>query len=164
MAKGKDSIPNKSLHSRVSYLYQAAAFLASQKQHSSRTKPDSGGTITGNEEPHNDNTDTTSSRAAARHLIKDLRAVSLKAQLRMSPAMKNTICKNCDTMLMEGSTCSTQVENRSKGGKKPWADVLVLKCTICGSAKRFPLAAPRQKRRTQRAAKETVNAQDVKGD
>jgi ribonuclease P protein subunit RPR2 len=61
--------------------------------------------------------------------------------------MKHSICKNCDTMLTDGSTCSIEVENKSKGGKKPWADVLVRKCNTCGFTRRYPMAAKRQKRK-----------------
>jgi ribonuclease P protein subunit RPR2 len=160
MAKGKTGVPNKSLHSRVSYLYQAAAFLASQNE-TSCTKMDceSGELITTPREL--DDYSTKALQATTRHLVKDLRAVSQKVLLRMSPTMKHSICKNCDTMLIEGKTCTSEVENRSKGSKKPWADVLVLKCNVCGSARRFPLAAERQKRRPYRAGK--INAQEAEG-
>jgi ribonuclease P protein subunit RPR2 len=167
MAKPKTGVvPNKSLHSRVSYLYQAAAYLASQQQHSTASTNDAQpreakDTTMANIELENKS--EQNSQAAARHLISDLRAVTLKVQLRMSPAMKHSLCKNCDTMLIDGTTCSNEVENRSKGGKKPWADVLVRKCNTCGSARRFPLAAERQKRRPHRPAREQLGAQDGKG-
>jgi ribonuclease P protein subunit RPR2 len=54
-------------------------------------------------------------------------------------------------MLIYGSTCTNEVENKSKDGKKPWADVLVRRCATCGLEKRFPVAAKRQKRRSQRS-------------
>jgi len=37
-----------------------------------------------------------------------------------------------------GTTCTHRVENKSKGGKKKWADVLVVECQ-CGMVKRFPV-------------------------
>jgi ribonuclease P protein subunit RPR2 len=159
MAKAKPgSIPNKTLHSRVSYLYQAAAYLATQtqQQHSeiSKTLPD---TENGKD---NDTSNTESEKladrpllSAARHLVTDLRGVALKAQLRISPTMKHAICKNCDAFLIDDSTSTSKVENNSKGAKKPWADVLVRKCNTCGFEKRFPLTPERQKRRPHRMLK-----------
>lgn len=157
MAKAKTGVPNKALHSRVSYLYQAAAYLATQQQHSKTLTKDSQPADLKYEAMANlkvKNISDQSPHAAARHLISDLRAVSLKVQLRISPAMKHSICKNCDTMLINGTTCSSEVENRSKGGRKPWADVLVQKCNTCGSARRYPIGAERQKRRPHRSPRE----------
>ncbi|RYP86163.1 hypothetical protein DL769_000775 [Monosporascus sp. CRB-8-3] len=74
--------------------------------------------------------------------------------------MKHTICKYCDTLLVEGHTSTSFVENQSKGGKKPWADVLVVKCNTCGGLKRFPVQAPRQKRRPIREAESKKKAED----
>ena len=161
MAKTKGGVPNKSLHSRVSYLYQAAAYLATQKpQSETKTDRESGEAIT--TILGSDNDSAKAHQAAARHLVKDLRAVSQKVLLRMSPTMKRSICKSCHTMLVEGSTCTSEVENRSRGGRKPWADVLVLKCNVCGSARRFPVGAERQRRRPYRTAEERIDTQEVK--
>lgn len=152
MAKVKAlSIPNKVLHSRVSYLYQAASYLASLQQHSPPLGPQNDQDSKG--VPKN------TSQAAACRLVYDLRSVSSKSQIRMSPEMKQGICKICNTVLREGSTCSTEIENKSKGGKKPWADVLVRRCHVCGAAKRYPLGS-RQKRRPLRT--KTLAAQESK--
>jgi ribonuclease P protein subunit RPR2 len=149
-SKGAGSVPNKALHSRVSFLYQAAAYLATQQQHSKAiargASPQGGQTTVAAANDSEALGDSTFERVS-RRLIFDLRLVSLKVQMRMSPTMKHSICKNCDTLLIDGSTCSSKVENKSKGGKKPWADVLVRKCNTCGFEKRFPLRAERQKRR-----------------
>lgn len=64
--------------------------------------------------------------------------------------MKQTMCKNCDTVLIEGQSCSLYIENKSKGGKKQWADMLVRECHTCGKEKRYPVNAPRTKRKTLR--------------
>ncbi|KAI1819691.1 Rpr2-domain-containing protein [Xylaria intraflava] len=149
-SKGNGSVPNKHLYSRLSYLHQAAAFLGSQVAitKASESKPDGlGGDFKNKAE-----------RLAANqlrlkfagHLLTELRATSLKSQIRLSPAIKHTTCKFCDTLLIEGETSTSLVENKSKGAKKPWADILVVKCNTCGGVKRFPVQAPRQKRRPQR--------------
>lgn len=89
----------------------------------------------------------------SRHAISDMRAMSLKTLIRQSPDLKRTICKFCDTLRIEGKTCRSVVENSSKGGQKPWADVLSIECRTCGHVKRYPVNAPRQKRRPVRDEK-----------
>ncbi|KAK2628092.1 hypothetical protein QTJ16_002738 [Diplocarpon rosae] len=165
MVKAKaGSVPNKAIHSRVSYLYQAAAYMAAQREtvESSRDR-----TIADAEGGGRQEKDLFMSRSigpgkalsqpASRRLVADLRSVSRKVLIRISPAMKHSMCKNCDTILLDGSTCTSDIENRSRGGKKQWADVLVRKCNTCGLAKRFPLAAQRQQRRPQREARKPVD-------
>ncbi len=157
MAKTKTSgsIPNKHLYSRLSYLHQAAAVLGSQVGTTPLSKSDS--VVSRSLEDKGEPSDAQKYPAAdqlrlnfARHLLTDLRATSLKSQIRLSPAIKHTICKFCDALLIEGETSSSVVENKSKHGKKPWADVLVVKCNTCGGVKRFPVHGPRQKRRPER--------------
>ncbi|KAK2608694.1 hypothetical protein QQS21_002805 [Conoideocrella luteorostrata] len=87
----------------------------------------------------------------SRLAITDMRAVSLKAQIRQSSSLKRTICKFCDTLLVEGRTCHSMIENTSKGKRKPWADVLVIGCKTCGNSKRYPVDMPRQKRKLLRS-------------
>lgn len=145
MAKAKfkgANISNKALYSRASYLYQAAAYLEAQSQ-----KPAKATTLEASEAS---STDPAPTLSASRCLLSDLRNVSLKAQIRLSPAVKHTICKRCNTLLLEGSTCSVEVENKSKGGGKPWADVLVRTCKKCSLGRRIPVGAERQKRRLHR--------------
>jgi ribonuclease P protein subunit RPR2 len=159
-SKGAGSVPNKALHSRVSYLYQAAASLATQQQHSRVITTQNGQST---ETTVNDPQTESPLKPASRRLVSDLRSVSLKVQMRMSPAMKHSICKNCDTMLIDGSTCTNEVENKSKGGKKQWADVLVRKCNTCGFEKRFPIGAERQKRRPHGTKEAKIPRDDKQG-
>ncbi len=79
--------------------------------------------------------------------VSHLRAVSLKGQIRLSAETKHSICKRCDSHLVVGSTATRNSENKSRGGKKPWAEVVVIGCNTCGVKKRFPVAAKRQPRR-----------------
>lgn len=44
-------------------------------------------------------------------------------------------------MLIPGVSATYEVENKSKNGKKPWADVLIVGCKACGALKRFPVGA-----------------------
>jgi ribonuclease P protein subunit RPR2 len=56
------------------------------------------------------------------------------------------VCRGCDTLLVEGVSCATAVENPSRGGRKPWAALLVRTCGTCGRAKRYPLAGRQETR------------------
>lgn len=143
---GSGSVPNKHLHSRVSFLFQAATLL-------NKTRGKEPGKCKGSEidELYIRNPELGS--GISRQLISHLRGVSLKAQMRLAPSIKHAICKRCDTLLKDGSTLRTYVENKSHDRKKPWADVLVHECTQCGTIRRFPVGAKRQPRRQKRPAK-----------
>lgn len=156
MAKGKTGVQNRPMYSRISFLYQAATYLAEAARAgpgSTTADPD----VDMERDGHNDNNATpdghsaATTQALARTLLTDLRAVTLKTQIRITPDIKRTICRHCDTLLVEGQTCTSTVENASRGGRKPWADVLTIRCHTCGRQKRFPVNAPRQKRRPHRA-------------
>ena len=150
----KNKAPNGALHSRVSYLYQAAMYLATQtqldKSNPNKEVPSSQAIPTDLKDTVEKSKLAATYQPSARRLVSDLRGVSGKVLIRMSPGMKRSICKNCDSILVEGSTCLVEMENKSKGGKKRWADVLVRKCNTCGCARRYPLGE-RQKRRPHRA-------------
>jgi ribonuclease P protein subunit RPR2 len=149
---GSAKVPNKAIHSRVSFLFQAASYLATSqppKDIEQSTKQATAKVETVEAAPN----------PISRRLASDLRSVTLKAQLRISPQMKHAICKNCDTILIDGTTCTAEVENKSKGGKKSWADVLARRCNICGVAKRYPLTAPRQKRRPLRTHVDVISTE-----
>lgn len=185
-AKSQKGVAQKHLHSRVSYLYQAATYLArvaDQSQASplyvsdqvkkqsesgeelpcaaacSNAVSDEGLPIAQTEQENPmykikpDDERTSEHSALSRQLIVHLRAVSFKAQIRLSPTMKHTMCKRCDVLLVPGSTSTSYMENNSRGARKPWADVLVTTCIACGTAKRFPVGAKRQLRRESRIGK-----------
>ena len=171
-AKGNPGIQNRHIYTRASYLYQAAVYLANcaqraepgtneetsleKSQHDddnassrSRRNASSG---RGNGQPNHDSPERKATMNLSHQVVSDMRSVSLKAQIRQSPSIKQTICKYCDAVLIEGKTCHSSVENPSKGGRKPWADVLVIRCDTCSNVKRYPISAPRQKRKPLRTA------------
>lgn len=86
----------------------------------------------------------------SRRLVSHIRAISCKSVLRLSPGMKHFFCSHCESPLIPGSTSSSMVENKSRGGRKPWADVLVITCKLCGTSRRIPLGAKRQPKRKER--------------
>ncbi|KAK4154844.1 RNAse P Rpr2/Rpp21/SNM1 subunit domain-containing protein [Chaetomidium leptoderma] len=155
MAKGKagGGVQNRAIYSRISFLQQAAVALSSAR----RGSLDSG--VANANTPGASSTTIEESSGAgsgtalegmSRRLATDLRAVSLKTRIRLKPAVKQTICKFCDSILIDGESCTSTIENRSKGAKKSWADVLVRKCHTCERERRYPVSAARPKRKTER--------------
>ncbi|KAF2005257.1 Rpr2-domain-containing protein [Amniculicola lignicola CBS 123094] len=139
-------VPNRHLHARTTFLYQAATYLTLQATASAHQEA----------APHQQLTESSSLREVpastlALQLGSHLRAVSLKGQVRLSAELKRSICKACNAILVPGRTCTQEIENKSKGCKKPWADVLVTTCRQCGSKKRHPFGATRQLSKAKRA-------------
>lgn len=180
-------VSQRHLYSRISFLYQAATHLMNARPDrglGATTDNEFPGpvhsksTIHQTEEAQDINVEASEPLLSASHsppkpglmdalgpschLISHLRSVSLKGQIRLSPAMKHSICKRCDALLVPGSTSSARVENKSRGGKKAWADVLIVTCRSCNAVKRFPVAAKRQRRRPQRASNTKLINKDPK--
>lgn len=154
-AKG---VPNKHLHARTSFLYQAASYLTLQSSVNAKEAESSGSAPSEAEQP--------SPLALALQLGSDLHTVSRKAQLRLSIDLKRSMCKSCNTILVPGQTAAQTIENESKGGSKPWADVVVVSCKVCGSKRRIPVGARRQKKKRDRIAATvtaTTTASDMEG-
>jgi ribonuclease P protein subunit RPR2 len=148
--KGKGSVSHKAVNSRASFLYQAASFLAIAGSAPTATNHD---LSTDSDNPSAKLVSKTSFRSSlSRQLLSHLSVVAEKSQIRLSSSLKHTICKRCNALLIDGSTCVNTVENASKGGAKPWADVFVRTCAACSCARRFPLAVERQKPRRHRQA------------
>ncbi|KFH43580.1 Ribonuclease P protein subunit-like protein [Hapsidospora chrysogenum ATCC 11550] len=154
--KAQASVPNRHIYTRASYLYQAANYLARLPERQDDTGQPAAAAAAATAAPGDEQHSTSRKRDAqgrraaqniSRRMVSDLRAVSLKGQVRQSPAMKRSMCKFCDTVLIEGRNCHSVIENESKGARKPWADVLVIRCSTCGNSKRFPVSARRQQRK-----------------
>lgn len=165
-AKVPKSVPNKHLHARISFLQQAATFLAVQQISKPAVEPHSYATETVDmdwEPEHAANSTTEITRdkkprpeglehqGLPSHLSSHLRQVARKSQIRLHPTVKRASCKVCSTVLVEGHSRSKYVENLSRGGKKKHADVLVLECKSCGSKRRFPVGSERQQKKSLRS-------------
>lgn len=87
---------------------------------------------------------------ASRAYISQLRGISLKTQLRLPQEVKRSICKRCDALLVPGVNCTQEVRNASREGKKPWADVRVVRCTTCDTERRYPQTDRRSKKLGER--------------
>ncbi|KAH6618528.1 RNAse P Rpr2/Rpp21/SNM1 subunit domain-containing protein [Boeremia exigua] len=149
-------IPNKHLHARTTFLYQAATYLT---LHSTASKESSQGAV------NTSGTDQTLPPSPlALQLGSDLHTVSRKAQLRLSIDLKRSMCKSCNAILIPGHTATQTIVNESKGERKPWADVLVINCKRCGSKRRMPVGAKRQtKKRDRLAVLDTAATSDMEG-
>jgi ribonuclease P protein subunit RPR2 len=133
--KGVEGVPQRHLHSRISYLFQASHYL------SARTKPSEkqiDNKISKNTQYGSLNYQGIPSQCQSRHLTAQLKGVARKSQIRLSREVKRSICKRCGALLLPGQTSSQALVNGSKGGRKPWADVYEVRCLKCQAVKRFP--------------------------
>ncbi|KAG0128310.1 ribonuclease P protein subunit RPR2 [Tuber indicum] len=101
---------------------------------------------------------TSGSPNLSRNLVSTARTVAKKTVIRFDPSVKRTWCKRCDAVLVPGVSCEHRVENLSRGGRKAWADVLVVRCWGCGCLKRFPVG--RGGRRGEGGGKEGGKARE----
>ena len=191
--KGKGGLQQKHIHSRISYLFQAATYLAETGSKVQRYGPNreadnqtlnmhcegsvmseapsrqSPNLVSLSQDDREVGTTTAEADSApqfqgtglSRQLFAHLRAVSLKSQIRLSPNIKHSICKRCDQLLVPGSSATTYMENKSRNGKKPWADVLVITCIACKTSKRFPVGAKRQLRRGERSTQPKTESANI---
>ena len=164
----------KHLRSRILFLYQASSYLDEVAGHSSTHQMSKDGEKSGSdrvrsilaeptlvdepilralrekEELSKNLPGVTQQLGLVRHLLTHARNISKKSQTRLSQSVKRSICKKCDALLMNQSISTIRIENSSQGNRKPWADVLVITCDLCGTHKRFPVGAKRQLKRSKR--------------
>ena len=177
--KSKSGVPNKHLHARISYLQQAATYLSLQQQRSTPEKVSADSTkatdgveqnIVNDAKPQKMQSNaqatacpesgaqpmasasTSVPNGLPTYLTSHLTQVARKSQIRLHPTIKHSVCKRCSNTLIEGTTSKKFMDNLSKGGRKPHADVLFIECGFCGMQKRFPVGQQRQKRKNERVA------------
>lgn len=96
---------------------------------------------------------TVKDESSVRVMLSHIKGIAKKGQVRVPPSVKHAVCKRCDNLLINGQNSIRQTKNQSREGKKPWADVLVITCHSCGTAKRYPIGAKRQPGRKDRSGK-----------
>jgi ribonuclease P protein subunit RPR2 len=189
IAKAKVKKESKNVQShiraRLDYLHKAAVYLQTAQQNTAHQVSDekTATSTCAQDDLHMTSHDSNSMEGTSgarktkepmsnlsRVCVSHLRGVALKTQIRLPVALKRSVCKRCDTLLAPGLNCSHEIENASRGGQKPWADVLVVRCFECGTIKRFPQAEKRGKKLAQRREEAalpcevtTVNADVVEG-
>ncbi|KAJ5965056.1 uncharacterized protein N7479_004932 [Penicillium vulpinum] len=173
-AKGKKEVKNSKnsqshIRARLDYLHQAATYFQGKStlaksqnaqvhnnEHNSVASDVSPGknghTVDTNQQICSVNQQKTQKplRNLSRVCVSHLRAVAMKTQIRLPVTLKRSVCKRCDTILAPGVTCLHEIRNESHGGKKPWADVLVVRCLSCGTEKRFPQTEKRGRKLVER--------------
>ncbi|KAJ5339371.1 hypothetical protein N7452_006099 [Penicillium brevicompactum] len=169
---GKKENKNTQSHirARLDYLHQAAVYLQNQSKQQDgenlsqaphgaqlrqqRQSQSTSGTVH-NKSKAEQSTPTSPETEGplgniSRTCVLHLRDVAMKTQIRLPVTLKRTLCKRCATLLKPGVTSSHEIRNESRGGKKPWADVLIVRCLPCGAEKRFPQTEKRAKKLSER--------------
>ena len=145
----------KHLQARMSYLFDAALYFRGVHTSALKSTKDNRVTSHENHELAENSTASTvdqSNFASSDHImISHMRSISTKATIRMDKKIKHQICKRCNAALIPFITSTRTLENKSKGGKKPWATVEIISCNVCGVSKRFPIGAKPQLRKTLRS-------------
>ena len=137
MAKAKTkagaSIPNRHIHSRVSYLYQAAVYLKHASVNESLTSREADPSKPGHDL---ERSSARKSLGQPRYLLSHLRGVSRKAQTRIEPEIKRTICKHCDTLLIPGQTSPSNDPICLTNAQRLETDISALQCRSCAQTQR----------------------------
>ena len=74
----------------------------------------------------------------SRNMARNADLVSKKSVTKLTPSLKRSICRDCNTCLIPGLSQKTYITNDSVA-KSPHNDVLVHECCNCGTKKRFPI-------------------------
>ncbi|PLN86082.1 Rpr2-domain-containing protein [Aspergillus taichungensis] len=170
---------NSHIRARLEYLNKAAAFLQSTAQLPGPPTSDSDTPNNRNEDdmdltpntarvvplvtgvtgvtdqtPQNNLKTTTTTPQhliqLSRGYISQMRGVSLKTRTRLPIDVKRSFCKRCDTILALGINSTQEIQNASRGRRKPWADVRVVRCGTCQTEKRFPQTEKRSRKLPER--------------
>lgn len=139
--KGAAGGAQSHIRARMAYLHKAAIYLQTHPKPETKT-------TTQNMDNNNDDVEANENKASQpksiiqatipRQYITQMRSIAQKTQQRLSQETKRGFCKRCDLLLIPGVTCTEEIQNESKGRRKPWADVLVIRCKACETVKRFP--------------------------
>lgn len=163
-ADGPRKVPHPHLHARLAFLQQAAQLLEEQ-QHSRQSveqpqphAQDERDGEEGSDKVTSHKLDSSrgfqfKSNVLARELSSQTTAITRKTKIRIAPGLKRTICKGCSSKLVEGQSSSSRTENKSRVGRKAWADVLIVTCLSCKMEKRYPVGQSRGTKKAQRKAK-----------
>jgi ribonuclease P protein subunit RPR2 len=66
----------------------------------------------------------------ARCYINTMKTISKRLVIKLDPSIKRWVCKSCDTPLIPGVSCTGRLRARRQKH-------VVIKCTTCGTIKRF---------------------------
>jgi ribonuclease P protein subunit RPR2 len=129
------------IHARLAFLQKAAQVLEEQQKKAAACS-----------DPQKDSKHAVAN-PLARELSSQTLTITRKTKIRISKDIKRTICKGCTSKLIEGHNSVSRTENRSRDGRKAWADVRVVTCLSCGLEKRIPTGQAQGTKKSQRNPK-----------
>ncbi|OSD06973.1 Rpr2-domain-containing protein [Trametes coccinea BRFM310] len=134
------SVANRDVIQRINFLYQASTYLNSISQ----TLPHNSVNDAFRQQTVKRKSSSQKKRKSAvrhprdigelsRSYVSTMRIVGQKTMVRMDPALKRTLCKGCDTVLLPGSTASVRVHPLPSHGQ-----AMHYTCLTCDTTRRIP--------------------------
>ncbi|KAL4883899.1 RNAse P Rpr2/Rpp21/SNM1 subunit domain-containing protein [Aspergillus karnatakaensis] len=162
--KGSGGGVNSHIRARINFLHKAATYLQSAKTTTAATEDVAKAEEKITPEPapmpsHANPAGYERNSQISRLFVSQMRGVSLKSQLRLPIDQKRSFCKRCDTLLLVGINSTQDIINPSRGSKKPWAEVRVVRCNACGTVKRFPQTDKRGRKLADRKKERKTETQ-----
>lgn len=136
--KGAAGGAHSHIRARMTYLHKAAIYLQSHPKAETNTATQNTANKTLDDNQSESKARSSLQATIPRQYITQMRSIAQKTQQRLSQETKRGFCKRCDLLLIPGETCTEEIQNESKGRRKPWADVLLVCCKACETVKRFP--------------------------
>lgn len=123
MAKKDEAagVTNRDILQRMSFMYQASAYLNALPEPTAKPT-------------------RTTTQQLAKSYINSMKAVGRKTVVKMDPAVKRTLCKGCNAVLIPGGTARVRVK-----GSSTHSHVMTYTCRTCSTKLRIP--APSSSRR-----------------
>ncbi|KAG6845084.1 hypothetical protein H0H87_000989 [Tephrocybe sp. NHM501043] len=146
--KDKDEAPtangvaNRDILQRLNFLYQAGVYLntlPSAEASTSLTSPKPNAPpITSKKAPAGKKRKRSNSHAAmasdlSRTYISIMKSVGQKTTVKIDPAVKRTLCKGCNSIMIPGSTAIVRVKKSPAHGH-----AMAYTCTGCQTSRRIP--------------------------
>ncbi|KAI0744090.1 RNAse P Rpr2/Rpp21/SNM1 subunit domain-containing protein [Daedaleopsis nitida] len=129
-----NGVANRDIIQRINFLYQASTYLNSISTPSTSTvSPRPKGKGKGKSRKKSTIRHPRDTGELSRCYVGSMRIVGQKAMVRMDPSIKRTLCKQCDTVLMPGSTATVRVKPLHSHGH-----VVVYTCLTCNTSRRIP--------------------------
>ncbi|EMD37650.1 hypothetical protein CERSUDRAFT_123546 [Gelatoporia subvermispora B] len=156
--KNKDQVPavnlnsvtNRDILQRMNFLYQASAYLNSispsrepQPSQSQDTSTYTPGSVPSSQvgQPAGKRKQPkklrirhpTTTHELARSYVDSMRSIGQKTTVKMDPAVKRTLCRKCDVVLIPGVSATVRVKSSSSHGH-----AMSYTCMTCKTIRRIP--------------------------
>ncbi|EKM54637.1 uncharacterized protein PHACADRAFT_123918 [Phanerochaete carnosa HHB-10118-sp] len=142
--KSKDDVPNpnsitnRDILQRLNFLYQASQLLGTQSVPPSVAQGPVPDSLRGRERKREmqrrfKERHSTAYADLSRTYVKNMKAIGRKTNMRMDPAVKRTLCKGCDLVLVPGLTAEVRVNSSTNSGH-----TVSQTCMSCRKSRRIP--------------------------